>query len=205
MSNKPASGEIDLAEFTGLIFDMDGTLIDSMGWHSESWMITAERFGYQLERDYIHKMGGVPSYEISKILNREQGLNHDPEEVVAFKNATYASIRGEPIKIQPTFEIFMKHKAEKRVGVGTGARRADAELLLTQTGLIEHLHALVTSSDVEQGKPHPETFLRVAELMGVSPRQCVVFEDTEIGVQAARDAGMACILVSETFELSRVL
>ena len=97
--------------------------------------------------------------------------------------------------IDDTFAIFQYYRPLKHIGVGTGAERYHAETILRHHGLLNELDVLVTSSDVEHGKPHPETFLKVAHRMGVDPARCVVFEDTSIGEQAAIRAGMDCILV----------
>ena len=82
--------------------------------------------------------------------------------------------------------------------MGTGSDRQHAQMVLNEHGLLAQLSALVTADDVTQGKPHPETFVRAAKLMGVAPQHCVVFEDTDMGRKAAVDGGMACFMVDNT-------
>ncbi|MBV1787692.1 beta-phosphoglucomutase family hydrolase [Marinobacterium sp. D7] len=188
---------IDLQKYAGIVFDMDGTLVDTMEGHLESWRLTCEAYGFPFDKAYLHGLGGVPSVRTVEMLNELHGLSHDAEEVAEHKYRTWRSMKPDPQLIPETLGVFRHYRASKKIGVGTGAKRESAEIILNAVGLIDQLDALVTSSDVEQGKPHPDTFLKVAELMGVNPSDCVVFEDTEIGRQAAAAAGMDCFLFSD--------
>ena len=150
---------IDLSRYEGIIFDMDGTLVDSMGVHVEAWQVTCREFGYPFDREYHHSLEDLPAL------------------------------------IEDTHIIFQRYIGSKPISVGTGSDRAHATWLLSQHNLLDPLHALVTSDDVAKGKPHPDTFLLAAKKMGIAPENCVVFEDTDMGRQAAVNAGMACIMV----------
>lgn len=186
---------LDLNHFKGIIFDMDGTLIDSMGGHNVAWQKTCEQFGYPFDAEYMYNLGGVPTLATVDLLNEKYGKNHDRNTVANFKNAVRAAMQDMPGLIEDTHRIFNHYRPFKKVAVGTGADRAHAESLLAHHGLLDSLDALVTSSDVENGKPAPDTFLSAASQMGLAPHECVVFEDTEIGKQAATRAGMQCIMV----------
>ncbi|MBU3020602.1 beta-phosphoglucomutase family hydrolase [Aestuariibacter sp. A3R04] len=188
---------LDLNGFKGIIFDMDGTLIDSMGGHSVAWQKTCEQFGYPFDAEYMHNLGGVPTLETVDLLNEKYVRNHDRETVANFKNSVRAAMQDTPELIQDTHAIFTHYRPFKKIAVGTGAERSHAEFLLAHHGLLSSLDALVTASDVENGKPAPDTFLSAASQMGLKPEDCVVFEDTEIGKQAATRAGMHCIMVVE--------
>ncbi|MDO6719602.1 beta-phosphoglucomutase family hydrolase [Psychrosphaera sp. 1_MG-2023] len=186
---------IDLAKFDAIIFDMDGTLVDSMGSHLEAWHKVCDKFGYDFDLDYMHGLGGVPTKQTVHILNEKFGLNHDSLVVAKYKRDVWNAMDHSPTLIASTAAVFHHYLDSKKIAVGTGAERSHAEELLAKHGLLEHLGALVTANDVTNGKPHPETFLTAAKLIGVPPEKCVVFEDTIIGKQAATAAGMACILV----------
>lgn len=187
---------VDLSRYDALIFDMDGTLIDSMGDHGTAWVRAVAEFGYNMvQPSYFDEMGGVPSYQIVVQLNEMHGLNHDPLEVAERKYEIWEEIKSLPALIPATNAILDQNQGIKPISIGTGARRPDAIRTLTDLNLLHKLTHVVTSSDVEKGKPHPDTFLKAATLMGVDPSKCVVFEDTEIGRQAATAAGMDCILV----------
>jgi beta-phosphoglucomutase family hydrolase len=186
---------LDLSTYKGIIFDMDGTLVDSMGKHIEAWKKTCELYGYPFDESYMYGLGGIPTRKTVDILNEKYQLSHNPDEVAITKRQLWKSLDHTPSLIAETFDVFKHYRPSMRIGVGTGAERSHAEELLAYHGLLEDLDALVTATDVSQGKPHPETFLKVAEKIGVEPVFCVVFEDTDIGYQAAQRAGMDCILV----------
>lgn len=186
---------IDLAKFDAIIFDMDGTLVDSMGSHLEAWHQVCDQFGYDFDLDYMHGLGGVPTKQTVHILNEKFDLDHDPLIVAKYKREVWNAMDHSPTLIASTAEVFHHYLGSKKIAVGTGAERSHAEELLEKHGLLHHLGALVTANDVTNGKPHPETFLTAAKLIGVAPEKCVVFEDTLIGKQAASAAGMACIFV----------
>ena len=186
---------IDLSRYQGIIFDMDGTLVDSMGVHVEAWQVTCREFGYPFDREYHHSLGGVPTAETAVLLNKRYGCEHDPYAVAAFKKKVFDELEDLPALIEDTHIIFQRYIGSKPISVGTGSDRAHATWLLSQHNLLDPLHALATSDDVAKGKPHPDTFLLAAKKMGIAPENCVVFEDTEMGRQAAVNAGMACIMV----------
>ncbi|MGJ8680447.1 beta-phosphoglucomutase family hydrolase [Paraglaciecola sp.] len=188
---------IDLSGYEAIVFDMDGTLIDSMGAHVTAWQMTCEYFGLPFNADYMYGLGGVPTKQIAVLLNQKFSTDHNPEEVAAKKREYWSSIRDVPSKITETCNVLEHYQGKLKMGVGTGSERKHAEDVLCKTGIDKKITALVTASDVTHGKPHAETFLRVAELLGVEPTKCVVFEDTEIGRQAAEAANMDCILVKD--------
>ena len=186
---------VDLSAYEGIIFDMDGTLVDSMGTHMEAWRLTCDAYGYPFDEQYMYGLGGVPTRQTVEILNQKHQLSHSPEEVAMKKRAVWDNMDHTPTLIEDTLAVFKQYRPSMKIGIGTGAERPHAEHLLKHHGLLEQIDALVTASDVTKGKPDPETFLSVAEQIGVSPEKCVVFEDTDIGLQAAQRAGMDCILV----------
>lgn len=186
----------DLSRYKGIVFDMDGTLIDSMGAHSKAWRHACEEYAYPFDEEYLHNLGGVPTRNIVMLLNEKHGLNHDPDAVTKAKNLAFLELKDSPIVIEDTFQVMQRYKGKLKMGVGTGSERNNAIQMLSDTGLLEYLETVVTASDVTHGKPHGETFITVATNMGLQPNECVVFEDTEVGRQAAQNAGMDCIMVS---------
>jgi len=185
----------DLSRYKGIVFDMDGTLIDSMGAHSIAWRQTCEKYAYPFDGEYIHNLGGVPTRDIVKLLNEKYGLSHDLDEVTETKRLAFTNLNDGPSIIDDTFQVMLNYQGKLKMGVGTGSERNNAIQILTDTGLLARLETVVTASDVTHGKPHGETFITVATNMGLQPNECVVFEDTEVGRQAAQNAGMDCIMV----------
>lgn len=188
---------LDLSNYQGIIFDMDGTLIDSMGGHMKAWQKACENYGYPFDPDYMDSLGGVPTKQTVVLLNEKHQLDHDPSEVATFKRQAWEAMEFVPEAIPAMMDIFHHYRHKVPVGIGTGAERANAEALLNEHKMIDLLGALVTASDVENGKPHPETFLKVAEILQVEASKCVVFEDTMMGVKAANEGGIDCYLVKQ--------
>ncbi|MCH1923866.1 beta-phosphoglucomutase family hydrolase [Shewanella sp. C32] len=188
---------IDLSQYRGIIFDMDGTLIDSMGSHQDAWRAVCEEYGYPWDEDYMYSLGGVPTLQTVVVLNEKYGMSHDPVEVAARKKLLWEEGDHTPKVIAETFAVFEHYRPSMKIGVGTGAERAHAVEMLTDTGILPRIDALVTASDVENGKPAPDTFLQVALQLGLQPAECVVFEDTQIGAKAAAAAGMDYVIVKD--------
>lgn len=185
----------DLSRYKGIVFDMDGTLIDSMGSHAAAWQQTCEFFDIPYNAEYIHALGGVPTREIAKLLNEKHGFNHDLDAVAEKKRQAWLALDDNLTVIEDTFRVMQRYEGVLKMGIGTGSERDNAIRMLTETGLLARVETVVTASDVTHGKPHGETFLTVAKNMGLTADECVVFEDTEVGKQAAQAAGMDCIMV----------
>ncbi|MGF1788440.1 beta-phosphoglucomutase family hydrolase [Photobacterium swingsii] len=188
---------MDLTKYQALIFDMDGTLIDSMPAHVGSWQKTCEEFEIPFDEVWLHSLGGMPTIKTAQAIIDKFGLDQHPQLLAETKFRHYESLTHKGNIIPATVDILKAHRKDKKVAVGTGCMIRHADELLTVTGLMPLLDAVVTASDVTNHKPHPDTFLKAAKLVGVEPKDCVVFEDTLLGQRAALAAGMDCILVTE--------
>ncbi|KFZ38983.1 carotenoid dehydrogenase [Shewanella mangrovi] len=188
---------IDLSRYRGIIFDMDGTLIDSMGSHQSAWRAVCEEYGYPWDEAYMYSLGGVPTLQTVVVLNEKYGMSHNAEIVAARKKLIWEEGDHTPTVIADTFAVFEHYRPSMKIGVGTGAERGHALDMLNATGILSRIDALVTASDVENGKPAPDTFLNVALQLGLTPAECIVFEDTQIGANAAAAAGMDCVIVKD--------
>ena len=177
----------------GLIFDCDGTLVDSMPLHWRAWDTVCQRHGIDFAEERFYAMGGVPSKKILGMLKTEQGLDFDPAQVSREKEEAYLPLMREVKLIEPVAEIARAHYGKIPLGVATGGRTQFIRPLLEGLGVMDWFDALVTSDDVENPKPAPDTFLKAAALMGVTAEDCRAYEDTDLGMEAIRAAGMKAV------------
>ena len=177
-------------ETQALIFDLDGTLADTMPIHLEAWKKTGEIEGFSFTDERFWATAGVPSFKILEDLNQEFGLSMDPWEVTEKKEGIFMDLLDQVRPIQPVIDIVHHYRGKMPMAVGTGGIIKIATYLLETLNIDSYFEILVTSEDVSNYKPHPETFLKCAEHMGVAPQFCQVFEDGDPGIQAAKDGGM---------------
>jgi len=174
-----------------LIFDLDGTLADTMPAHRAAWVKVANHFGAPMTERMVEEWSGMASYKIVARLNQQFNLTLDPKEVSKKKAAFFFEFQGEGIKpIKPIYEIAQRYKDKLPMGIGTGSRKANAERILSSLGIRDWFQSLVSADDVEYHKPSPETFLKCAKELAINPTYCQVFEDADFGVQAGKSAGM---------------
>jgi HAD superfamily hydrolase (TIGR01509 family) len=174
----------------GLIFDLDGTLADTMPTHYRSWQMVAAEQGIVFPESLFYAWSGVPTRTIAMRLNEQFGYSLDPLATEQAKERYYLQLAGQVQPIAPVVEVLKAYHGKMPVACGTGNLREIALLTLEAIGLQNYFQILVTFEDVQRPKPAPDTFLRCAGLMGVDPALCQVFEDGEPGLEAARMAGM---------------
>lgn len=174
----------------GLIFDMDGTLADSMPIHFRAWKLTAAENGFEYTEKQFLDTAGMPTHKIVPIINSELGLNLDPEKFSRRKEELFLENIKDVKLIKPVAEIVLENYQKLPMSIGTGGKKEIAKLTLEILGFLKYFNHIVSAEDVINHKPNPDTFLKCAELMNVSPEFCQVFEDGEMGLIAAHKAGM---------------
>ena len=174
----------------GLIFDCDGTLADTMPLHWRAWQSILSRHGLVLSQERFYSLGGVPSRDILKLLGREQGIPLDAIAVAREKESAYQPLIAQVEPVNAVVAVAREHHGRIPMAVATGGLRRTIDQVLRHLR-IEHLfETVVTSEDVERQKPAPDIFLEAARRIGVPPRLCRAYEDTDLGLQAIRAAGM---------------
>ncbi|MGS3179977.1 HAD family hydrolase [Aeromonas dhakensis] len=186
-----------LSGFQGLVFDLDGTLVDSMPLHLAAWAHTAREFGFHFDPDWFYELGGMPSRKIALLVAEQQQIALDPLIVTRCKTEHYVANLHKATVFPAMQTLVERYHGRIPMGIGTGSPRVNAAAVLCNTGLDRYFSVVVTADDVELHKPHPDTFLLVASKLGVDPAGCLVFEDTGIGVQAGQAAGMQTCMVRE--------
>lgn len=190
---------IDFPEdgFEGLVFDLDGTLVDSMPAHHEAWCEALESVGAPgiFPEDVFYAMGGRPTRDIVVQINAENGLHLDPDRVALMKKKAFLNRLGSVTLIDAVVDYARSWRGKVPMAVATGGRREVAEKTLQILEISDLFDEVVTADDVKVGKPDPEVFLLAAERLGVDAKKCVAFEDAAPGIMAAQLAGMKVVAV----------
>ncbi len=176
----------------GLIFDLDGTLADTMPLHFQGWVAACRKFGAEIDNAFLRKHTGSPGWIIADAIIKKCNLDGSvtTDQIIAEKLELFYRDQHTVKPISPVVGIVQKYFGKLPMAVGTGGHREAVEKTLEITGLKKYFNIVVTANDVNYFKPHPETFLRCAELMNLDPRFVEVFEDGELGLEAAKAAGM---------------
>jgi beta-phosphoglucomutase-like phosphatase (HAD superfamily) len=193
MNEQPLT--LPAGDFAGLIFDCDGTLEDTMPAHYRAWRAALAEFRAELPEALFYELGGVPTERIVEMLNTKFGHNLPPVEVAHRKEVFFLEFSKEVLPIQSVVAIAQQYAGRLPMAVASGGRRRLVTNTLNTIGIAHLFQAIVCAEDYVHGKPSPDPFLKAAELLGVEPAKCLVFEDTELGAEAARAAGMKWVLV----------
>ncbi len=188
----------------GLIFDLDGTLADTMPYHFNGWRLACRKFGADIDTGFLRKHTGTPGWIIADEIIKKCGLDGSVsiEDIMSEKLLQYTREQHMVKPIPQVVDIVKRYHGKLPMAIGTGGHREAVERTLEITGLRKYFDIIITANDVEKFKPHPETFLKCAELMNVEPRLIEVFEDGDLGLEAARKAGMQATDVRPWYDSS---
>ncbi|MEZ8083749.1 beta-phosphoglucomutase family hydrolase [Enterovibrio norvegicus] len=184
--------------YEGLIFDLDGTLLDSMPGHYAAWQQTAADFGFTVSEEWYHTRGGSPTILTARSLIEQLNLDMDAEVLADHKTQCFSSLLENHLTILPFTDVARHFAGQLPMAVGTGTLTELASRMMEKAGILDLFDHVVGADQVGAHKPAPDTFLRCAELMGVEPKKCLVFEDAVFGFDAAKAAGMDVIDVRVT-------
>lgn len=188
--------------FKAFLFDCDGTVADSMPLHYVAWSKALSEWNCAFDEDLFYAWGGMPVAEIIASLNVKHGLKMPVEEVATRKEQLYFNILPQLKAVPEVLEHIESSFGRIPLAVVSGSTRESVTASLNLLTLLNRFETLVCAGDYQRSKPDPEAFLLAATRLGVAPDACLVFEDTDMGIQAANAAGMAWVRVSPPRERS---
>lgn len=178
----------------GLIFDCDGTLADTMPAHYKAWTAMLDKHAIPFPETRFYAMGGMPTAQIIRVLAADAGVVvTDVDAMVHEKEQGFLSYLDAVAPVEPVLAIAAAHRGKLPIAVASGGYRDTITRTLDRLAIRDWFDALVTAEDTARHKPEPDVFLEAARRLRVSAELCVVFEDTDIGLEAARRAGMTGI------------
>jgi len=184
------------------IFDLDGVIVDTAKYHYLAWKALADKLGFEFTAVHNERLKGVSRMDSLEILLEIGQVTLTEAEKVRYaaeKNTLYVSFIEQmtPDEILPNVREFLKELRNEGVKISLGSASKNAEMILEKLDLMSAFDAIVDGRHISKAKPDPEVFLRGASELKVKPAVCVVFEDAQAGVQAAKNAGMACVGIGD--------
>jgi beta-phosphoglucomutase family hydrolase len=192
--------EIPDYPFQAYIFDCDGTLVDSMPLHYIAWVEALEQHNapFEFTEEVFYAHAGIKEQDVVKILNAQHGTNIDPVSVDELKMEIFRRRIPEVQPVRPVAEFAKSLEGRFPMAVASGSEESTVRGCLEATGLIHLFETIITPKLVKHGKPAPDMFLLAAERMGITPSECLVLEDGNSGLEAAKAAGMQAVFIPRT-------
>lgn len=184
-------------QYEAFLYDCDGTLADNMMAHKLAYEEVAANYGVGLDLNMIDEFAGMPTAIFAKEITKRYGVPL-PDTFASEKSQIFIDKYIE--KTQPiayVAEHLKNHVGKVKIAVVSGGSRKTVTKTLTVLGLIDLIDVMVCAGETPKGKPAPDPFLAAAEALGVAPSKCIVFEDAELGVQAAISAGMDWVRIDK--------
>jgi HAD superfamily hydrolase (TIGR01509 family) len=188
--------------FAAYLFDCDGTIADSMPLHYQAWKQALSEWNCPFDEALFYEWGGKPIAEIISTLNTSHGLHMPVEAVARRKEILYFELLPQLKPVPEVLEHIEAQHGRIPFAVVSGSTRESVEASLSTLQLLDRFAILVCAGDYTHSKPHPEPFLLAAAKLGVPPQSCLVFEDTDMGIQSATAAGMASVRILPPSERS---
>jgi HAD superfamily hydrolase (TIGR01509 family) len=191
--------------FKAYLFDCDGTIADSMPLHYVAWSKALSEWNCEFSEDIFYAWGGMPVAEIISTLNANHGLNMPVEAVARRKEQLYYEVLPQLKAVPEVLEHIEASHGQIPFAVVSGSTRDSVTASLEALKILDRFDTLVCAGDYARSKPDPEPFLIAAKRLGKRPADCLVFEDTHMGIQAATAAGMASVRIPQPWEREKAI
>ncbi len=190
-------------DFKAYLFDCDGTIVDSMPLHYVAWKRALGEWGCEFDEQLFYAWGGMPVSEIIASLNKRQGLDMPVAMVAERKEELYYEMLPQLKAVPEVLEHIEASYGVIPFAVVSGSTRESVTKSLEVLGILDKFETLVCAGEYVNSKPHPEPFLIAAKNLGIAPQNCLVFEDTEMGIQSAKAGGMGWVKILQPWERAR--
>lgn len=174
----------------GIIFDLDGTLADTMPLHYKACQLVCLEKGFDFPLDFFIEKAGMPTITVFELLIKDLNKNIDGAILGQAKEDKFLELVHEVQPIPLVDELLVKNKGKRKLAIGSGGQIHTIDLILKAINRTDDFDSIVGCEHVSNHKPHPDTFLLAAEQMGLAPEKCIVLEDGDPGIEAAKSAGM---------------
>ncbi len=191
----------------GVIFDMDGVLVDT-GWaHKQSWYDLAEKEGFSMSDEFFYSTFGMQNYQIIPMLTERKLPREQIDRLGEWKEQRYRELVAAQLTLSDGAQKLLDDLKDNGflLAVGSSAPKANLDFVLERVRAGTYFDACVWGEEVSAGKPAPDTFLKAAQKLSLSPNRCVVVEDAVQGVDAAKAAAMAVVAVTTTRERTALI
>ena len=192
--------ELPPGPFSAFLFDCDGTIVDSMPNHFIAWQTALAEWHCTFDEQTFYAWGGMPVETIIATLNAQQNLKMPVKDLAERKEQLFYEYLTDLKAVPEVLEQIYAHHTRIPFAVVSGSNRQSVVASLTALNLLDRFETLVCAGDYTHGKPHPEPFLLAAQRLNVDPASCLVFEDTQLGIDSATAAGMQSIKILQPHE-----
>jgi beta-phosphoglucomutase family hydrolase len=196
--------KLPAGSFGAYLFDCDGTIADSMPLHYMAWKKALAEWNCTFEEQLFYAWGGTPVAEIITLLNQRQGLSMPVDAVSSRKENLYLELLPQLKAVPEVVEHIDAQHGRIPFAVVSGSTRESVTASLASLKLLDKFDTMVCAGEYKKSKPDPEAFLLAAAKLGVAPETCLVFEDTDLGIQAAEAAGMASVKIPPPWQRNTV-
>ena len=186
--------------FSAYLFDCDGTIVDSMPSHYIAWKKALGEWNCEFDEKLFYAWGGMPILEIIATLNKQRGLSMPVETVAQRKESLYFELLPQLKAVPEVLEIIRARQGRIPFAVVSGSALESVTASLRALNLLDRFDTLVCAGDYKKSKPDPEAFLLASTRLKVAPESCLVFEDTDMGIQGATSARMASVKIPPPWE-----
>ncbi|MCZ8155357.1 MAG: HAD family phosphatase [Leptospira sp.] len=196
-----------LEQIEGIIFDMDGVIVDNHRFHFRAWMEFASKYKFELNDEiYRNDFNGKTNADLFRMIFGKI----TEEEILAYsleKEVNYQKLYASEIKPHTGLVEFLKDLKSKnyRIALGTSAPTTNVDFTMNALGMRDYFDVIIDGSQVSKGKPDPEVYLKCAKSLGLHPNHCVVFEDSLAGLQSGKNAGCSIIGVATSHTREELL